>query len=651
MELKKNRFLLVLITIFVLFLNITVNADNVGYYLSNAELNYYYDSAPNEINVKRGDYIYVTAIINDVTGNNFTLKNGRVTVRWDNNYLELVPTNNLYYSLDKSSFSNLLVTENSRTNNKITLDYTSDNLINQGINKLMEFKFRVLDNSKTGLTKIYEMDGETSVNCIKDEKEILCGNSYNSELKYNILSSKVNTLSSIKIDGKKINNFDENIREYNIEFDGSKESINIEAVKKDDRESIIGDIGTRSLEYGLNKFNIEVTSESGDKKTYTINATRKDNRSKDNFLKNIKLSDGIIQFKTDITDYTVEVKNEVEKITIIATLNDSKAKFKEDFSKKEIELIEGINKVSITVIAENGDERVYSINITRKLSGNNTLKELIVNNEPIKLNKGEFLYYYTVKNDVESVNIRALANDSNANVVVNNIDTLEVGTNEIGITVTAPNGDVVNYTVVVTREQLLSNNAKLSKLEVVGYKLNFNPETTYYDLKINDENYLDLIYETEDEKATVNVEGNRNLVDGSIIKVNVKAEDNSVVRYFINIDKDGKGNGLIWIIIVPLIILLIIILLLIMKKKRKKNKVSKVNSVSKDEVTVNDVINKTESNDTIINNDESVNNEEKDDIPMVDLEKTIFVKDLNPVIDENVTAENDDTKKKTIDIE
>ena len=553
--------------------------------------------------------------------------------------------------MDKSSFSNLLVTENSRTNNKITLDYTSDNLINQGINKLMEFKFRVLDNSKTGLTKIYEMDGETSVNCIKDEKEILCGNSYNSELKYNILSSKVNTLSSIKIDGKKINNFDENIREYNIEFDGSKESINIEAVKKDDRESIIGDIGTRSLEYGLNKFNIEVTSESGDKKTYTINATRKDNRSKDNFLKNIKLSDGIIQFKTDITDYTVEVKNEVEKITIIATLNDSKAKFKEDFSKKEIELIEGINKVSITVIAENGDERVYSINITRKLSGNNTLKELIVNNEPIKLNKGEFLYYYTVKNDVESVNIRALANDSNANVVVNNIDTLEVGTNEIGITVTAPNGDVVNYTVVVTREQLLSNNAKLSKLEVVGYKLNFNPETTYYDLKINDENYLDLIYETEDEKATVNVEGNRNLVDGSIIKVNVKAEDNSVVRYFINIDKDGKGNGLIWIIIVPLIILLIIILLLIMKKKRKKNKVSKVNSISKDEVTVNDVINKTESNDTIINNDESVNNEEKDDIPMVDLEKTIFVKDLNPVIDENVTAKNDDTKKKTIDIE
>lgn len=646
-NIKFRKFIL----IFIIFFAFNVKADNIGYYLSNAELNYNYDSAPNEIKVKRGDYIYVTAIINDVQGNNYNLKEGRVTVRWDSSYLELVSTNNLYYSLDKSSFSNLLVTENSRTNTKITLDYSSNEEIKQGINKLMEFKFRVLNNSKTGSTKIYEMDGEASVKCLKETETIECGTSYNTELKYNIESSKVNTLSSIKIDGKQIDNFNENTREYNLSLESSKNSINIEVVKKDDKESISGDIGTRSLEYGLNKFNIEVTSESGEKRIYTINVTRNDNRSSDNYLKELKLSDGIIQFKTDITDYAVEVKNEVEKITIIAVLKDAKAKFKEDFSKKEIVLSEGINKINITVIAENGEERVYSINITRKLSGNNTLKELIVNNEPITLNKGEFLYYYTVKNDVESVNIKALANDSNANVVVNNIDTLEVGTNEIGITVTAPNGDVVNYTVVVTREQLLSNNAKLSKLEVVGYKLNFNPETTYYDLKINDEDYLDLIYETEDEKATVNVEGNRNLVDGSIIKVNVKAEDNSVVRYFINIDKDGKGNGLIWIIIVPLIILLIIILLLIMKKKRKKNKVSKVNSVSKDEVTVNDVINKTESNDTIINNDESVNNEEKEDIPMVDLEKTIFVKDLNPVIDENVTAENDDTKKKTIDIE
>ena len=39
-------------------------------------------------------------------------------------------------------------------------------------------------------------------------------------------------------------------------------------------------------------------------------------------------------------------------------------------------LNEGINKIEIKIIAENGSERTYTLNITRELSGNNTLKEL-----------------------------------------------------------------------------------------------------------------------------------------------------------------------------------------------------------------------------------------------------------------------------------
>ena len=67
-----------LLLIFIIFITFNVKADNIGYYLSNSELNYNYDSAPNEIKVKRGDYIYVTAVINDVQGNNYKLKDGRV---------------------------------------------------------------------------------------------------------------------------------------------------------------------------------------------------------------------------------------------------------------------------------------------------------------------------------------------------------------------------------------------------------------------------------------------------------------------------------------------------------------------------------------------------------------------------------------------
>lgn len=650
---KINKIFISLILIFIAFLTINVKAIDVGYYLSNAELNYNYDSAPNEINVKRGDYIYVTAIINDVQGNGLTLKNGRVTVRWDYDYLELVSIDGKNYSLEKSSFSNLTVTEKSRTSNRITLDYSTNEIINQGINKLMEFKFRVLDNAKSGSTKIYEEDGEADVNCLKDEEAIACGTSYNSELKYNVESSKINTLSNIKIDDKPIENFNENITEYNVFFEGNKESINIEAVKKDERESINGDIGTRTLEYGLNTFNIEVTSESKDKRIYTIKAVRKDNRSSDNTLKDLKLSDGIIPFKKDITEYSVDVKNEVDKITVIAILNDAKAKFKEDYSKKEIDLIEGINKISIVVIAENNEEKTYTINITRKLSSNNTLKEITINNEKIKLNKNEFLYYYTVANDVESVTIDAKANDSNAIVTVDELSNLQVGENEIGISVTAPSGDIVKYTIIVTREQQLSSNAKLSNLEIVGYKLNFDKDTMYYDLKIKDDEFLELIYETEDENATVTVEGNKNLVNGSIVKINVKAEDNTVVRYFINIEKDSEGSSFIWIIVLlPLIIILtIIVIILIKKNKRKQNKKTKVESPVKEE-NINNVLEKFEESidedeqntEEDSDNKEDSHQEEDKDVPVVDLEKTIVVKDLNPVIDEKES-------KKAIDLE
>ena len=654
---KKNKIVIKLIISFLLCLTFNVKAESLGYYLSNNELNYNYDSAPQAIGVKRGDYVYVTAVINDVSGSNLSLLNGRVTVRWEENYLQLVSVSDKYYSLDKSDFKNLEVKEESKTNSKITLNYSSNEAIKQGINKLMEFKFLVLENAPSSTTKIYEMDGETSVTCLKEEQEISCGNSYNSELKYTIKSNDINTLSTLKIDGKEINGFNENIREYTLTVDGSKENINIDAIKKDPKSTITGDIGTRKLEYGVNTFNIDVISESKKKNTYTVKVEKVDSRSKDNTLKDLKISSGIITFKPNDLEYNFSVKNEVDTITIIAILNDSKAKFKEDFSKKVIDLQEGINKISITVIAENNEERTYNLNITRELSGNNTLKELTVNNERIKLSKNEFLYYYTVNNEVETISVNALASDNEATVEIDNIPYLEIGENEVGIRVTAQNGDTSNYTLIITREKKLSNNNKLSNLEIVGYTFKFDTNTEYYDLKINDEDSLNIIYEVEDEKATVEIEGNKNLTNGSIIKINVKAEDNSIRRYFINIEKKQKNNSLLWIILlIILIIIITLITILLIKKNNKKKKKAIVEKMAENKT---DIIKEKEDNEEEpVNQDINVENNE---IPMVDLDKTIVVTDLNPVIEENTdekeqvkednTEASNNMKKKTIDLE
>ena len=592
MKMNKNKYFLKTILAFILCLSFNVKAENMGYYLSNSNQNYNYDSASKEIMVKRGDYIYVTSVINHVSESELKLQKGRLTVRWDSNQLELASYGDNFYSTSSSNFANLNITVDSKTDNKITLNYTADDTIINGINKLVEFKFHVLDNAKLGTFKIYEMDGEDSITCLGEgDISIPCGNSYYSELKYNIESSKVNTLSSLKIDGKVVDGFIETKKEYNVNIDEKTEKINIEAIEKDPKSSVSGDIGSRELKYGINTFNIDVTSESGVKNTYTINVTRIDGRSKNNTLKSLKTSSGITNYKSDIKEYNISVKNEIDTITIYATLADNKAKFKEDFTKKEIDLIEGINKVMITVIAENNDENTYTINITRELSSNNTLKELMVNNELIKLSKNEFLYNYKVGNEIENVTIDAVATDSKAKVDIAPFSSLQVGDNEIGIRVTAPNGEFVNYTLVVTREPKLSNNSKLKSIVIDGYKLSFNKDIEYYDLKIKEEDSLNIKVEQEDEKAEVNIEGNNNLINGSIIKINVKAEDGTYTRYFINIEKKKNSNLLLWIIllIILIAIILTVIIMLLKKNKKKKIKVEKENDLEKvenDNITV-----------------------------------------------------------------
>ena len=44
-------------------------------------------------------------------------------------------------------------------------EFASEEIVKSGKNKLVTFKFHVLDNAKFGETKIYEMDGEDSINC------------------------------------------------------------------------------------------------------------------------------------------------------------------------------------------------------------------------------------------------------------------------------------------------------------------------------------------------------------------------------------------------------------------------------------------------------------------------------------------------------
>ena len=578
---KRIRFLILVLLLGITF---TVKAENINYYLSNSAQNYeYVDKDSNKaVNIKRGDTITITAVINNKDNNSdLKINNAKLTIRWDDKYFTLLENNGRYYNETISDISGLLINSANKVNNRITITgITSTGYLKNGINKLIDFKFKLLNDAPASNTKIYQMDGEANIELVNSSQVKLNYENLYSEIKYNVSKSTINSLSMIKIDNHELDYFNEDTLEYDITVESNVEKINITAIKQDNKSVVIGDIGEKKLAYGINKLTIDVISESGVKKTYKLNIEREDSRSSINTLKTLSLSIGDIKFKSDVLEYSVNVDNEVDKITIKSSLTDSKSRYVEDYQNREIELIEGSNKIEIKVIAEKGNIKIYTLNINRALSGNNSLKSLKVNDDKILLVENEFIYNVSFENDIDRITIDAVANDPKATVKVEDVYELQVGINEFTIKVVAPNGKEASYIINVTRKKLLSKDSLLTNIKIKGYNLEFNQNVRVYNLRIKDEDSLEITTFKEEENATVEIEGNKDLINGSIIKINVKAEDGTFTRYFINIEKGQKGISPVIIILIVLLILLAgcVGTIIYRKKKKEKNDFDKIDS-------------------------------------------------------------------------
>ena len=290
---------------------------------------------------------------------------------------------------------------------------------------------------------------------------------------------------------------------------------------------------------------------------YMISVVRNDHRSRVNTLKELKVEGGELSFKPDIRVYTVDVPFEVDKTTFKSSLTDPKSTYVEGFGNRTVELLVGENTFEIKVKSESGDENVYTITINRGIASNTKLATLTVNNENLKIKDDAEKYYYNVRNDVTHVDVQAVPSDPDALVAINNVDVLQEGTNEVTITVTAQNGNVKVYSVIIKRDFKISDNALLRKLYIDGYNLDFDKNTFEYKLKVdNDVTSLGISYEPDFEKAAVSITGNKNLENGSIVKIKVLAENGSTQVYSIEIEKDVKGNNMILIIAIVLILLI-----------------------------------------------------------------------------------------------
>ena len=83
-----------------------------------------------------------------------------------------------------------------------------------------------------------------------------------------------NDLKSFEIEDYNISpKFDKNVTDYTLTVPNGVEKIKILAYKDDDNASLSGDDGEVEVKVGENKFEVVVTAENGDKKTYNLTVT------------------------------------------------------------------------------------------------------------------------------------------------------------------------------------------------------------------------------------------------------------------------------------------------------------------------------------------------------------------------------------------
>lgn len=192
----------------------------------------------------------------------------------------------------------------------------------------------------------------------------------------------------------------------------------------------------------------------------SVNITRK---SSINNLYSLNASVGTFDtaFDKDVTVYTLTVPYDTKEVILSGSLEDTLSTVDGLY---KYELSEDKTTAIITVTAEDGSTKVYTVYIIKEkppvvptpvvyyYSSNNYLKTLEAKGYEIKFDRDTLEYELSVNNDIKSLDITAIAEDSRSRVEITGNENFKTGKNTVVITVKAENGDVKEYKLIVTRK-------------------------------------------------------------------------------------------------------------------------------------------------------------------------------------------------------
>ena len=264
-------------------------------------------------------------------------------------------------------------------------------------------------------------------------------------------------INNIIINNSVIKNYNKDVYEYNLTY--TTKTINISANTGNDY-TISGDFGKKTLNYGNNVFKINVTSSTGDKKTYTLNVNYPDNRNNINTLKSLNLSTGIIDFKPEVTTYDIEVDYEVDKITINSELTNTKSSYVKGFGNREVNLEVGKNEILIKVLSEKGSENIYTLNITRKEAINTCdIKDIKISGYKFAFDSNKTNYSLTLPPATNNLNIDVtLVNEESSYKIIGN-ENLDNGS-QITIKVTDKTNKEKDYIINIIKDMTIIEKQK-----------------------------------------------------------------------------------------------------------------------------------------------------------------------------------------------
>ncbi len=332
------------------------------------------------------------------------------------------------------------------------------------------------------------------------------------------------------------------------------------------------------LEKLINSINYNLTCDQQEK---VDNLTKKINAAISNLVKKPadyrKLSEVLSKIPNDYSNYEVslqiQIKDFLEKVKLLPN----------NLAYDEQEKIDELAKLGNDLVAKLS--LVSKDNISNNNNGNTNKNESIPNDEESSVSTDVILSYlkvngkkvdisktpfeYTVGYDVAEADISVGLSSSSSTSKIYGGKVLVPGNNNITIIVTTKEGKTYTYSLIITRSQ---SSDYLSDLSIKESSIDFNKTKQEYNVKVGKNvNKLDLSAIAEDKNAKVTIKGNKNIKNGSKVKIEVESADGNIRVYTLNIQKSSVDVSIILILIMVLATIVGIFRYIQEKRKLKSN--------------------------------------------------------------------------------